>query len=248
MSEDGIKSERQHTKVFKALSSPTKIGPARSDSCFDASECQRSSSAQTRSVLTESISKEFEIDQQTGENGEKFRKGFATNRSPISKTLADSFKKEESKRTKETCLENQDKSIRKMVAKMEDQMAAVQPSVSNKVKEILKSDSQASTALMSKDLQKKEPLKASAQAIKEKIGSFSAHRPRGTTVSAYPVSKAPYSGNDNRTPLADRSLNSPLNPYFVFLQFFYSPFISAGGTARPLLLNSGEVSKTFSYL
>ena len=240
MSDDSIKSQRKHVKVSKALSSPIKIGPPRSDSCFDASEYQRSSSAQAKSVLTESISKDVEIGQQTGENLEKFGKGFATKKLPLSK--------EESKRTEETCSDSQNSPIKKIFVKMEDQMAAVQPSVNNKVKEILKSDGQTSTGFISKDLQKKEPLKTSAQTIKEKIGSFSAHRPRGTTVSAYPVSKSPYSGNDNRIPLPDKSLTSPLNPYFVFLQFFYSPFISAGGTARPLLLNSGEVSTTFSYL
>ena len=101
-----------------------------------------------------------------------------------------------------------------------------------------------------KDSQLKEPFKTGAQVLKEKISSFSAYRPRGKTVSAYPVSKKPQEATDNkeRFTTPDRALKSALNPYFVFLQFFYSPFISGGGNARPLLLYSGEVGLNLCFI
>eukprot|EP00795_Rhopilema_esculentum_P009264 gene9264-16954_t len=91
--------------------------------------------------------------------------------------------------------------------------------------------------------QLKEPLKAGAQALKERISSFSTYRPRGKTISAYPVSKIPQTGAENkdRLTLPDKGFRASLNPYFVFLQFFYSPFVNAGGSGRPLLLGCGEV-------
>ena len=212
-------------------------------SSVDASDYQRSSSVQARSVLSESINKEFEIKKQTSEKIEKVSKEFNTKKSLRSRAVADSSKSEEPKRAKDSCLESQ--STRKSATKVDDQKVSIPASVNITVKDSLKSDTQANVVLPSKDLQKKEALKTGAQAIKEKISSFSAYRPRGTTISSYPVSKHSRHGNENKNLLPDRSLNSPLNPYFVFLQFFYSPFISAGGTARPLLLNSGEVSIAF---
>ena len=91
--------------------------------------------------------------------------------------------------------------------------------------------------------QLKEPLKAGAQALKERLSSFSTYRPRGKTISAYPVSKIPQTGAENkdRLTLPDKGFRASLNPYFVFLQFFYSPFVNAGGSGRPLLLGCGEV-------
>ncbi len=88
-------------------------------------------------------------------------------------------------------------------------------------------------------LRKPEALKTGAQSFREKFSSF---RPRGQTISTYPVSrKSPIDGKES-TGQSENWLKSSLNPYFVFLQFFYSPFIRNSDCERPILLSSGEVS------
>eukprot|EP00794_Sanderia_malayensis_P008869 gene8869-9818_t len=78
--------------------------------------------------------------------------------------------------------------------------------------------------------------KTGAQIFKDKLSSF---RPRGQTFSVYPVSKK--TANEKLAPGSENWLKSSLNPYYVFLQFFYSPFMSNWEVERPLLLGSGEM-------
>jgi len=224
LSDDGRKSKREHTKLTKALSSPTRTDVALSASGVSASDDQKLLSPQPRSSLTESICKELELPHPA--NAKKRL---------VPRT--DSIKKEEPKRMTDGNPDDQEVAGKKNV---KDKKIVTQPFNLN-VKENQESDRQRIVIPISKEVQKKEQLKVGAQAIKEKTSSFSAYRPRVTTISSYPVSKPSQHGKESTKPIPDRSLNSPLNPYFVFLQFFYSPFISAGGTARPLLLNSSEV-------
>ena len=197
-----------------------------------ASDDQRLLSPQPRSSLTESICKELELP----------LPAYAKKRF-VPRTVADSMKKEEPKRMTDGSAEDQQVADKKNV---KDQRVGTQPSNVN-VKDNQQSESQRIGIPTSKVVQKKEQFRADTQAIREKTSSFSAYRPRVTTISAYPVSRPSQYIKEYANPIPDRSLNSPLNPYFVFLQFFYSPFISAGGTARPLLLNSGEVSAILGY-
>ena len=253
--DDGSKIMQQgKSKLAKTMSGPTKSGPTASDMTNSSSmksgamqpdshltHSQRSSSLHPYSGLAESISKDYELHQRRTEGTEKGSKDVPPSKIRTVKSVTGSLRKDDHRATKDSYNESQLGMAKKSSAKAEDQRTAAQQAMNVQSKDTVRVEIQKSTAQNSKATSRKEPLKAGAQAIKDKISSFSAYRPRGKTVSAYPVSKLPPNRNEDRGSMPDKTLNAPLNPFFVFLQFFYSPFISAGGSARPLLLSSGEV-------
>ncbi len=85
---------------------------------------------------------------------------------------------------------------------------------------------------------KEDSQRNDAQVFKDR---FSSLRPRGQTISVYPVSKKSATESKDKQGPSENWLKASLNPYFVFLQFFYSPFMSNYDAERPLLLGSGEV-------
>ena len=111
-------------------------------------------------------------------------------------------------------------------------------------------DSSRDSQRKSKDAAKADSHKSGAQTIREKLTSFSAYRPRGQTVSAYPVARRRPNEDEVKEKFMpfEKLLKSSLNPYYVFLQFFYSPFIRNSDSERPLLLGPGEVGVAITDL
>ena len=93
----------------------------------------------------------------------------------------------------------------------------------------------------SKEPQEKLTSKASSQSIRERITSLPSHyRARGRTISAFPVEKNDRYNTELKDPMTEKPAS--FNPYYVFLQLFYSPFLGGNSLEKPMLLHTGEVS------
>lgn len=220
------------------MSSPTS-GPTTSDSAksdatkldFDLPHSQR-----LGSMLAESISKIYELNSRQTEGTEKDCRDIPSSSARVTKSFAGSLKVAKAFQAKGSYQDNQAGAMRKSTNVTEEGKL----SINHNTEELVKTQ-----GLKANALSFKEPRRTGPKALKDRISSFSGYRPRGKTISAYPVARS--SHDENNVAVPDRNVNTLLNPYFVFLQFFYSPFISAGGNARPLLLRSGEVCSILSF-